>query len=94
MSTDAQGKKDYFFAIGGKDNIEYSSPVSKATITICGKETFATVDAANSETYKEQKNQGSSEKTVVKETYKTWFNFEAGANSDDKCGVITYRLVD
>jgi hypothetical protein len=47
MSSDTQGKNEYFFAVGGKENDEWSTPVKTATITVCGKETFEAVDSVN-----------------------------------------------
>jgi hypothetical protein len=46
MSPATQGLNEYYYAIGGKDNINRSKPLSKATFIICGKETIAPTDAA------------------------------------------------
>ena len=87
-----KGRNEKFFAVGGKDNTHLSSPVSKITLTICGKETFTVVDALPL-TY--PKTESYSSYAVTSGIYKEWFKFEAGNDSDAKCGdPIIYRLVD
>jgi hypothetical protein len=92
MTSDTQGNNKYIFAIGGKNNDAYSSPPSKANIVVCGKESF-TADIKNPYLLQENKG-GKIEEVVPKITYSKWFNFAAGDESNDKCGTISYRLVN
>jgi hypothetical protein len=58
MSADTQGKTEYLFAVGSHDNYEYSSPLAKTIITVCGKEAYTTLDDANAHSVEEKKGDG------------------------------------
>ena len=92
MSSTHQGKHEKVFAVGGKGNGKFSSPVSKVTVYICGKETFTTAEDGAKSYIK--KTGETNTYNVKSDDYKDWFKFEAGDKSHNDCNKIVYRLVD